>query len=125
MSVLITDSCINCDACIEECPATAIVSADEAPIDSEYTYIKPENCIECVDATVPKCVDVCPTEGCIVWDMPYTAEYDSYYVQGMEDGKYGIREHKKKGLLTPANQPRPFREDVSISDRENHIAVSC
>ena len=72
MAVLITDSCINCDACIEECPATAIVSADEAPIDSEYTYVKPENCIECVDASVPKCVDVCPTEGCIVWDNPTT-----------------------------------------------------
>lgn len=63
MAVLITDSCINCDACIDECPATAIVSADESPlINGEYTYIKPDRCIECVDAAVPKCADVCPTE---------------------------------------------------------------
>lgn len=29
MSVLITENCINCDACIDESPVTAIVSADE------------------------------------------------------------------------------------------------
>ncbi len=51
-------------------------------------------------------------------------EFEDIITSSVEDGKYGIREHKKKGLLTPANQPRPFREDVSISDREKHIAVS-
>ena len=76
MAVVITESCINCDACIEECPASAIVSADESPLSGgEHTYVKPEKCIECVDAAVPKCADVCPTEGCIVWDMPYTETY--------------------------------------------------
>lgn len=124
MSVYITDSCINCDACIDECPATAIVSADESPLsDGEFTYVKPEKCIECVDTTVPKCADVCPTEGCIIWDMPYTAEYNDYYLQGQEDGKYKIREHKKKGLLSPETQPRPFRETISIADREAEMAV--
>lgn len=124
MSVYITDSCINCDACIDECPATAIVSADETPLeDGEFTYVKPEKCIECVDSTVPKCVDVCPTEGCIVWDMPYTEEYDSYYLDGQQNGIYKIRVHKKKGILSPANQPRPFRETISIEDREVKMAV--
>jgi ferredoxin len=124
MSVYITDSCINCDACIDECPATAIVSADESPLeDGEFTYVKPEKCIECVDTTVPKCADVCPTEGCIIWDMPYVAEYNDYYLQGQEDGKYKIREHKKKGLLSPEAQPRPFRESISIADREASMAV--
>jgi ferredoxin len=124
MSVRITDLCINCDACIEECPATAIVSADESPLaDGEFTYVKPEKCIECVDSTVPKCADVCPTEGCIVWDMPYTEEFDEYYVQGHEDGTYLIRTHKKKGLLSPANQPRPFRETITTAQREDSIAV--
>ncbi|HHH73028.1 MAG TPA: 4Fe-4S ferredoxin, partial [Sulfuricurvum sp.] len=33
MAVMITDLCINCDACIDECPATAIVSADSSPRD--------------------------------------------------------------------------------------------
>ncbi|QOP40755.1 4Fe-4S dicluster domain-containing protein [Sulfurimonas marina] len=124
MSVYITDLCINCDACIEECPATAIVSADESPLaDGEYTYVKPEKCIECVDTTVPKCADVCPTEGCIVWDMPYIPDYDEYYIQGQEAGKYLIRTHKKKGLLSPANQPRPFRDSISLTQRAESMAV--
>lgn len=126
MSVLITDLCINCDACIDECPATAIVSADDSPIDGgEFTYVKPEKCIECVDTTVPKCVDVCPTEGCIVWDMPYTEEYDEYYLDGNEKGIYNIRVHKKNGLLSPAVQPRPFRESISMEDRESHAPVEA
>jgi ferredoxin len=121
MAVLITDTCINCDACIEECPATAIVSADESPlVDGEYTYVKPEKCIECVDSAVPKCADVCPTEGCIVWDMPYTETYTDHFV---DNEQYVIRVHKKKGLMSPAVSPRPFRETISIEERINHISV--
>ena len=121
MAVKITDTCINCDACIDECPATAIVSADDSPLeDGEFTYVKPEKCIECVDATVPKCVDVCPTEDCIVWDMPYTAEFDDYYMMGNDEGIYNIRVHKKKGIFSPANQPRPFRESISLELRETN-----
>jgi len=124
MSVLITDECINCDACIDECPATAIVSADESPLsDGEYTYVKPEKCIECVDSTVPKCVDVCPTDGAIVWDMPYTPEHDDYYMQGHKEGRYMIRTHKRKGIFSPLNQPRPFRESISLEQRESLTPV--
>ena len=119
MSVLITEECINCDACVDECPAMAIVGADDSPLaDGEFIYVKPEKCIECVDCTVPKCVDVCPTEGAIVWDMPYTEEYDEYYLLGQEEGRYNIRVHKKKGMLTPASQPRPFREQITFTQRE-------
>ena len=119
MSVVITEECINCDACVDECPAMAIVSADESPLaDGELTYVKPEKCIECVDCTVPKCLDVCPTEGAIIWDMPYTEEYDEYYLLGQEEGRYNIRVHKKKGMLSPANQPRPFREGITLDIRE-------
>lgn len=121
MAVMITDTCINCDACIDECPATAIVSADESPIEGgELTYVKPEKCIECVDSAVPKCADVCPTEGCIVWDMPYTSEYTDYFV---ESDSYVIRVHKKKGLLSPDVAPRPFRESVSEDVRSAHMSV--
>ncbi len=121
MAVMITDSCINCDACIDECPATAIVSADESPLEGgEYTYVKPEKCIECVDAAVPKCADVCPTEGCIVWDMPYAEEYESYFV-GNEN--YVIRVHKKLGLMSPSVSPQPWRENVTIDQRRMHISV--
>ncbi len=121
MAVMITDLCINCDACIDECPATAIVSADSSPRDDwDYTYVKPEKCIECVDSAVPKCADVCPTEGCIVWDMPYDSDYNDYYV---DNDAYVIRVHKKKGLMSPEVSPQPWREAISASDREQHVAV--
>lgn len=124
MAVMITEVCINCDACIDECPATAIVSADESPIENaEYTYVKPEKCIECVDSTVPKCADVCPTEGAIVWDMPYTAEFNDYFILGHEEGRYQIRVHKKQGIFSPEKKPKPFRESIGAAEREGHEAV--
>ncbi|MDD3774769.1 MAG: 4Fe-4S ferredoxin [Sulfurovaceae bacterium] len=124
MAVMITDWCINCDTCIDECPATAIVSASDSPLEiKECTYVKPEKCIECVDSSVPKCADVCPTEGAIVWDMPYTALYHQYYIDGQAQGRYNIRVHAKKGMLTPENQPRPFRETITIEQRESHDSV--
>ncbi|HHE05900.1 MAG TPA: 4Fe-4S dicluster domain-containing protein [Epsilonproteobacteria bacterium] len=121
MAVMINDLCINCDACIDECPATAIVSADDSPLAyGEYTYVKPEKCIECVDSAVPKCADVCPTEGCIVWDFPYTADYNDYFV---DSDSYVIRVHKKKGILSPIVAPRPFRESITLEQREAGISV--
>ena len=121
MAVRITDTCINCDDCIDECPATAIVSAGESPLKhGAYTYIKPEKCIECVDSAVPKCADVCPTEGCIVWDMPYTAEFNDHFVKSDD---YAIRIYRKKGLLTPLVTPKPFREGVSLAEREASVSV--
>jgi len=125
MAVMITDECINCDACVEECPAMAIVSADDSPLeDGNYAYVKPEKCIECVDCSVPKCVDVCPTEGAIVWDMPYVAQFNEYYLSGQEEGKYKIRVHKKKGIFSPEATPKPYRENIAMSDRQTHATLS-
>lgn len=124
MAVIITDECINCDTCIDECPATAIVSASESPLDEpEFTYVKPEKCIECVDGSVPKCFDVRPTPGAIAWDMPYTPEYDEYFMERNQEGIYKIRVHKKNGVLSPLNQPRPFRDSISLEDRVEHKAL--
>lgn len=62
MSLLINDSCINCDACITECPNEAITQGDEIYI------IDPARCTECVGAhDEPQCVLVCPVD-CIVKD---------------------------------------------------------
>ncbi len=124
MAVKITELCINCDACVEECPATAIASADDSPVDSDLTYVRPEKCIECVDCSVPKCVDVCPTEGALVWDMPFTVAFNDYYKSGNEAGEYAIREHKKKGLMLPEVAERPFRESITMEMREAHEALS-
>ena len=118
MSVLITDSCIGCGDCVEECPATAII--ETASQNSDIYYVKPEKCIECVDSAVPKCADICPTEDCIIWDMPYTKEYETHFV---ENENYEIRVHKKKGLLSPSVTPKPFRESISIEKREQGVSV--
>ncbi|WP_072679543.1 4Fe-4S dicluster domain-containing protein [Arcobacter sp. LA11] len=124
MSVIITEECINCDACVDECPATAIVSADDSPLDDpEYTYVKPEKCIECVDCSVPKCFDVCPSPGAIAWDMPYIEEFDEYFMNRDKEGIYKIRVHKKRGVFSPSNQARPFRETISLEDRIEYKAL--
>jgi len=124
MAVKITELCINCDSCIDECPATAIVSASDSPVNGDVTYVKPEKCIECVDSTMPKCSDACPTEGAIVWDMPYTAEFNDYFVSGHDKRDYAIREHKKNGIMYPSVSPRPFRETISMAARQAHTPVA-
>jgi ferredoxin len=127
MAVMITDECINCDACAPECPVAAILNdGDEKnPFEGERFYIKPEACVECVGhADTPRCAEACPTEGSIVWDMPYTQEYNDYYFEGHENGTYKIREHKKKGLMTPNVKAQPFLEDIAIDTRNAHANVA-
>jgi len=71
MSVIITDTCINCAACIDECPVQAIVDEDDNPTGEEIYYVYDDKCVECVTYhDVPACAEACPTEGCIVWGEP-------------------------------------------------------
>ncbi len=119
MAVIITDLCINCEACIDECPATAIVGVDFSP-NGEYTYVKPEKCIECVDCSVPKCFDACPTEGAIAWDLAYTLENEPHFLAGNDTGRYKIREHKVKGLMLPSVKEQPFRESIAKDLRKSN-----
>jgi ferredoxin len=122
MALLITSECINCEACANECPVAAILSEDNErnPFDDKF-YIKPEACVECIGhADEPRCVEACPTEGAIVWDMPYTAEFNEYYKDGFENGKYKIRVHKKKGVMLPELKTQPYIESIPLEDREAH-----
>jgi ferredoxin len=69
MAVKITDICISCDACLDECPVEAIVDNDENPTGADTYYVYADKCVECVGHNdAPACADACPTEGCIVWD---------------------------------------------------------
>jgi ferredoxin len=68
MAVLITDTCISCDACLDECPTEAIVDNDENPTGEDVYFVDASKCVECVDHhDEPACAEACPTEGCIVW----------------------------------------------------------
>ena len=127
MAVMITNECISCDECAPECPVAAILddSSDRSPYEGEYFYVKPETCVECVGhADTPRCAEACPTEGAIVWDMPYTVEYDDYFASGNEAGTYKIREHKKKGLMLPSVKSQAYMEEIGMDLRESHANVS-
>jgi len=127
MAVMITDECINCDACAPECPVAAILNdGDEKnPFEGERFYVKPETCVECVGhADAPRCAEACPTEGSIVWDMPFTVDFEEYYSKGNEDGTYKIREHKKKGLMLPSVKEQKFMEEIGMDVREAHANVA-
>lgn len=67
MALLITDECIACDACVDECPNEAISEGDPVYV------IDPDRCTECVGHyDEPACVAVCPVD-CIKLD-PDTQE---------------------------------------------------
>jgi ferredoxin len=95
MAIIITDECINCDACISECPNNAIyepdtkwsyadgsslkgmvktpsgkeVDADEEhdPISDEFFFIVADKCTECKGFhDKPQCASVCPVDCCIL-----------------------------------------------------------
>lgn len=53
MAYIITDDCIACGACVDECPTDAITSGDPIYI------IDADACIDC-----GACNDVCPTDAC-------------------------------------------------------------
>lgn len=53
MAYRITDACIACGTCIDECPVEAISAGDIYKID-------PSACIDC-----GTCADACPTEAIV------------------------------------------------------------
>jgi ferredoxin len=126
MAVKITDECIACEACESECPVAAILAdGNEKNPKDGILYVKPESCVECVDhADAPRCAEACPTVGAIVWDMPYTTDFSTYYSSGHESGEYKIREHKSKGLMLPEIKSQKFKSEISMADREAHTNVS-
>lgn len=128
MAVYITEECINCDACSPECPVAAIISdeSDKNPYETMRYYVKPESCVECVGhADAPRCAEACPTEGAIVWDMPFIVDFEEYYSEGQEKGRYQIREHKKKGLMLPSVKAQPYIEEIAMSLRESKVNVKA
>ena len=60
MATHITQDCINCGACVPECPNEAITEGDSIYV------IDPEHCTECVGFNAKEaCQAVCPVECCV------------------------------------------------------------
>ncbi len=65
MPLKITNDCIACDACINECPTDAIKESDPIYI------INPKLCVECIDFyEEPQCVLVCSVDA-IIFDIRF------------------------------------------------------
>ena len=60
MATMITDDCISCGACEDECPNGAISLRDEIFV------IDPDLCSECIGLhATQKCAEACPVECCV------------------------------------------------------------
>ncbi len=63
MSLMITEDCINCNACVDECPNDAISEGESVYV------VNADLCTECVGFfDEAQCVTVCPVEGTIIPD---------------------------------------------------------
>jgi ferredoxin len=73
MALIITDECINCDVCEQECPNGAISQGEEIyVIDSRL-------CTECVGHhDTSQCVEVCPVD-CIILDRDNVETREELY----------------------------------------------
>ena len=90
MAVKITDICIACGSCIDECPVGAIVDDDDNPTGEGIYYVYQNKCVECVGHNEqPACASACPTDGCIVWSELGSSKRDNTGAD-MRDGTHPV-----------------------------------
>lgn len=115
MSVIIDDSCITCDACLQQCPVNAIVDDQNNPTGKKQYYVQPEKCVECVGIyDDPQCAAICPSIGCITWDLPFTQQFDEHF-RNAEKYKLGV--NKEGTLRSPLYKEKAFRKDIPLEER--------
>ena len=84
MALLIVDDCTACDACKPVCPNEAI------SVGSPIYVIDPAKCTECVGAhDTPKCVELCPVDGCIVADPAHQESREAMQAHMQGGGMMG------------------------------------
>ncbi len=90
MALLITAECINCGACLPECPNEAIFETrgdaeakgnqvgDGQGMGNDIYVITHERCTECVGHfDEPQCAAVCPVDNCCISDPAYPEGTDA------------------------------------------------
>jgi len=71
MALMINEECINCNACVDECPNDAISEGETVYV------INPDLCTECVGFhDEPQCKTVCPVDGTIVPDPAHQETHE-------------------------------------------------
>lgn len=115
MSVIIDESCITCDACLQNCPVNAIVDDSENPTGAKRYYVQPEKCIECVDLfETPQCAAICPSIGCISWDMPFVKEFDTHF---LNEKIYRLETSRDGIAKSPEYKEKKYRKDIPLELR--------
>ena len=115
MAVIIDESCITCDACAQNCPVNAIVDDMHNPTGESRYYVQPEKCVECVDLfDDPQCAAICPSIGCITWDMPFTSEFDQHFLNAE---LYKLGTTKEGEVKSPAYKEKKYRTDIPLELR--------
>lgn len=115
MSVIIDDTCITCDACLQNCPVDAIVDDMNNPMGESRYYVQPDKCVECVGIyDDPQCAAICPSIGCITWDMPFTPEFEEHF---LNEEIYRLGKTKSGALKTPTLRKKKFRKDIPLESR--------
>ncbi len=115
MAVIIDESCITCDACLQNCPVNAIVDDMHNPTGESRYYVQPEKCVECVDIfDDPQCAAICPSIGCITWDMPFTKAFDTHF---LNDELYMLGRTKEGVIKSPDYKEKKYREDIPLELR--------
>ncbi|MCH9812928.1 MAG: 4Fe-4S dicluster domain-containing protein [Epsilonproteobacteria bacterium] len=114
MSVIISEECINCDACRQQCPVNAIVDDAENPTGNSRYYVYPEKCVECVDIYEdPQCASICPSIGTITWDLAFVKAHTEHFVSGEA---YALS-HKGDEVRSPEYKEKKYRTDIPASMR--------
>ncbi len=72
MALIITNDCINCNACFIECPVEAVYKPSEQKLSEqekkefymseEHYFIDLNSCDECTVFNVPRCIAICPMD---------------------------------------------------------------
>ena len=115
MAVIIDESCITCDACMQNCPVNAIVDDMSNPTGNPRYYVQPEKCVECVGLFEdPQCAAICPSIGCITWDMPFTTEFEGHF---LNEEIYKLGTSKEGTVKSPAYKEKKYREDIPLTKR--------
>lgn len=114
MSVIISEECINCDACRQQCPVNAIVDDEHNPTGEMRYYVQPEKCIECVGVyDDPQCAAICPSIGTITWDLAFTKENNDHF---LNEEVYKLSEKNGK-VRSPEFREKKYRTDIPAEMR--------